>query len=77
MKEVPFALDSIPKSWSQKQPENSLDRLVVATSSKQTSSSSSIVSQQHIIIWNLNFSPAIILAGHVEQLIKTGSLAGL
>jgi hypothetical protein len=62
-KETPFALDSMPKSWSQKQPENSLDGLVVATTSKKTSSSSSIVIQQLIITWNLNFSVVIISGG--------------
>ncbi|XP_078164848.1 rho GTPase-activating protein 6-like isoform X2 [Carex rostrata] len=40
-RETPFALDSMPKSWSQKHPEDSLDGFVGATSSKKSSSSSS------------------------------------
>ncbi|KAJ4796230.1 Rho GTPase activation protein (RhoGAP) with PH domain-containing protein [Rhynchospora pubera] len=41
-KETPFALDSVPKCWSQKQPEEtSLDGLSGATSSKKSSYSSS------------------------------------
>lgn len=43
-KETPFALDSMQKSWSQKQPEDSLDGLVGPTSSNKSSSSSSSVS---------------------------------